>query len=172
MGFSVQEQINRTGRSGPSIIKSSNGRSVTTKIDLTTFYAGLDERARRIHAAARPAAQAGVQVIYDQARINVPMSKKGHWFHGSQFKKTGKKYYFTPGSLKSAIYQVFSEKKSSATVKTYHVSWNREKAPYAWMVEFGTSRAPAHPFLMPAIVNRRQDAIKAMKTRFLQELRT
>lgn len=168
MGFSVQEQINRGG--GTKVYSATASKSLRARIDLTQFEVALDEKLRKIRAAARPAAQAGAQVIYDQARLNVPVSKKGHWFYGSSYKTTGKKYYFEAGSLKNSIYQVFSEKKSSATRKTYHVSWNYKEAPYAWMVEFGTSRAPAHPFLAPAITGKRNDAVIAMKARFLKEM--
>jgi hypothetical protein len=51
--------------------------------DLKQLKTALDEKKEEFRAATRPAAQAGAQVIYDQARLNVPVSKKGHWFYGT-----------------------------------------------------------------------------------------
>lgn len=109
------------------------------------------------------------KVIYDEAKVNAPESAAEHWFYGRQFKKTGKKYLFQPGTLKRAIYRVYSPEKSGLTVKTYRVSWNHKKAPYGFMVEFGTSRAAAHPFLRPSL-SRMGDAITAGKTRMAEKL--
>lgn len=139
-------------------------------IDLKQFKESLDQEREKVRAATRPAAQAGAQVIYDQARLNVPVSKKGHWFYGTSFKKTGQKYWFESGSLRNSIYQVYSKDNSSDSKATYHVSWNRTKAPYAWMVEFGTSRAPAHPFLGPAIIEKSAEAAQAMKQKFIERV--
>jgi len=139
-------------------------------MDLTAFKNALDDEKRKFNEAARPAAQAGAQVIYDLARLKVPVSSKSHWFHGSSFKKTGQKYFFTPGSLRDSIYQVYSKDNSNESKATYHVSWNRTEAPYAWMVEFGTSRAPAHPFMRPAIVEGRKKAIEAVKAEFVSRV--
>lgn len=138
------------------------------KINLGQFKEAMGEQREKYSAAARPAAQAGAQVIYDLARSKVPVSSKGHYFHGKSFKVNGTKYYFAAGSLKSSIYQVFSKDNSSATKATYHVSWNQTKAPYAWMVEFGTSRAPAHPFMGPAILEGQAKAVQAMRDEFVR----
>lgn len=140
-------------------------------IDLSQFNAALEAEREKFNAAARPAAQAGVQVIYDQARANVPVSAKGHWFHGTSFKKTGMKYWFNAGSLRASIYQAFSQDNSSATKATYHVSWNRKKAPYAWMVEFGTSRAAAHPFMGKAIKEKSDAAAQMMRRTFIEKVK-
>ena len=81
-------------------------------------------------------------------------SKKGHWFYGSSFKISGKRYWFESGSLQRAIYHVHSKENSNDSGRnTYHVSWNWKKAPYGYMVEFGTVKARAHPFLRPAYNN-------------------
>ena len=121
--------------------------------------------------AARPAAQAGAQVFYDEVKRLAPKSKKGHWFHGTSFKINGKKYWFESGTLSRAIYQVYSRDKSGAGVATYHVAWNHQKAPYGFMVEFGTSKNPAHPFLRPAAA-KAGEVRAAITDRFLVELRT
>lgn len=138
------------------------------EFDLTSLKAALADKQARIQAATRPAAQAAAQVIYEKARLNVPVSGKGHWFHGTSFKKTGQKYWFDSGSLRNSIYQVYSKDNSSEHKATYHVSWNTKKAPYAWMVELGTSRAPAHPFMGPAIASSSGAASAAMKHKFIE----
>lgn len=100
--------------------------------------------------ALRPAAQEGAQVLYDEVRTKVPVSAEAHWFHGKSFKKNGKKYLFQPGTLRSAIYQVHSKDNSGQMFHTYHISWNHRKAPYGFMVEYGTANAPPKFFLRNA----------------------
>lgn len=78
----------------------------------------------RIEAAgrdklARPVAQAGAQVLYDEVKTRV----------GAIGKKTG--------NLQSAIYQAFSADNSRAGHAVYHVSWNLKKAPHGRLIEFG-----------------------------------
>lgn len=118
--------------------------------DLRSLERVVDEMAEEVQQAVRPAAQAGAQVLYERVKLNVRSSTKGHWFHGTSFKKNGTKYWITPGNLNRAIYQAFVEKLSSADQSTYRISWNHKKAPYGHMVEYGTVRAPAHPFIRPA----------------------
>jgi HK97 gp10 family phage protein len=145
---------------------------VSIKIDLKSLKAELQVTQKRIQAAGRPAAQAAAQVIYEAARINAPVSDAAHFFYGKGYKLTGVRYGpFKPGNLRDSIYQVFSEKKSSATVKTYHVSWNRLKAPYGAMVELGTSSAPAHSFIGKAIAEKGSEATQAMKRVFIEEVK-
>jgi HK97 gp10 family phage protein len=112
-------------------------------------------------------AAAMAKVVYDEARANAPVSEKEHYFYGSSYKKTGQKYLFVPGTLRASIYRVYSESRSTTDRKTYQVSWNHTKAPYGYMVEFGTSRAPAHPFMRPA-ADRLPDAVKAGRERMKQ----
>ena len=149
------------------------GHAVST-FSVTTDLSGLRKRLGTVVAhceeAARPAAQAGAQVFYDRVRELVPTGREGHWFHGTSFKKYGTKYWFNAGTLKAAVYQVYSKDNSGQGFATYHVAWNHKKAPYGFMVEFGTSKAPAHPFLRPA-----RDAAarvsQAMHDRYLAELK-
>ena len=54
---------------------------------------------------------------------------------------------------------------------TYHIAWNHQKAPYGFMVEFGTSRAPAHPFLRPAYTAVATAALRAVRDRMLSEVK-
>ena len=107
---------------------------------------GLDEalraKAEQLTQAARPAAQAGAQLLYDAARAAAPVSKAAHMFMGTSYRTSGQAYLFQPGSLRSSIYQVFSADSSADGLATYHVSANPKKAPYALWVEAG--RAQRH----------------------------
>jgi HK97 gp10 family phage protein len=86
------------------------------------------------------------------------------------------RYYFEPGSLRDSIYQAFSKDNSSEfgggyRNATFHVAWNHRKVPYGHMVEFGTSRAPAHPFLRPAYDAKVQITLTAARGTFAKRLK-
>lgn len=115
------------------------------------WEAGLDGLAKKLkNNVARAGAQAMAQAVYDDAKRLAPISEGPHVFHG-----THAKYEFNAGTLRASIYQVYSQDRSTGERKEYHVSWNHQKCPYGFMVEFGTSRAPAHPFLWPAYEQNR-----------------
>lgn len=144
--------------------------------DLAAFERSVNATKEQMHKAVRPAAQAGAQVIYSMAKANASMlrSDREHWFYGTAAKNAPKGQKkalaygpFKPGSLYESIYQAYSKDNSSSTRATYHVSWNRDKAPYAAMVEFGTSRAAPHPFLGPAIHDGEEAALDAMEITFM-----
>lgn len=120
------------------------------KFDLNQLKASLNATREKVSEARRPAAQAAAEVIYQEARLNAPV-------------KTGK--------LRSAIYQVHSEDNSGETKTTYHIGVNRRKAPHAHLVEFGTSRAPAHPFLGKAVHEKGTAALQAMRRAFIQRVK-
>jgi hypothetical protein len=79
----------------------------------------LDALGNDALAAARPAAQAGAQVFYDQMKSNV--------------RRLGK----VSGNLDSAVYQAYSKRNSRKGVAVYHVSWNARKAPHGHLLENG-----------------------------------
>ena len=108
-------------------------------------------------------------VIYLEAKSRAPVSGKPHYFYGRSSRKNGIKYLIQPGTLRDAIYRVYSPEKSNDTLKMYRVSWNHTKAPHGFMVEFGTSRAAARPFMGPSL-SRLDDAIAAGKTRMAKKL--
>lgn len=98
---------------------SGGKSSVTFSMDTSGLNQWLDELQAEALAAVRPAAQAGAQVLYDEVKRNVARLKR----------KTG--------NLDRAIYQAFSPDNSADGRVTYHVSWNRRKAPHGHLVEFG-----------------------------------
>ncbi|HQS59732.1 MAG: hypothetical protein B7Y56_03035 [Gallionellales bacterium 35-53-114] len=115
----------------------------------------------------RNGAQAAAQVFYDEAKARCPVSEHAHFFYG-----THQKYFFPSGTLKNALYQVYSKDRSGNGVQTYHVSWNHRKAPYGFMVEFGTSNAPAHPFIRPTYEAVKSAAGDAANQRMAEKLKT
>ena len=135
-------------------------------MNVAQFKEQLQATTNELQKATRPAAQAGAQIIYDAARLNAPVSKKPHKFYGTH------KVYgpYAPGNLRDSIYQVFSKSNSYKDVSAYHISWNADKAPYGWMVELGTSKAPAHSFVGKAVTETRTQVRQAIKERYLQEV--
>jgi len=125
--------------------------------DTAGLIRDLEIFAARLTGGARRAAQAGAQVMYDEVLLNIPESDKTHVFYG-----THQKYTFSPGTLRRSIYQVYSKDHSGYTHATYHVSWNHKECPYGFMVENGTSRAAAHPFIRKAWENRNKGLEEVM----------
>lgn len=151
--------------------------TVSMSLDLGALGATIDAMAADVEAAARPAAQAGAEVLYQEVRRNVQRIKR----------KTG--------NLASSIYQAYSADNSGPGRATYHISWNARKAPHGHLVEFGhlqryevthdpkTGRfvthkdrplaaplqIPGRPFVRPAIA-KMPEAEMAMRERFLAEL--
>lgn len=148
--------------------------------------------------AARPAAQAGAQVFYDETKLRAPESKAPHFFYGRLAKGSTTRtiYPFDPGDLKKSIYQTFSKDNSSKSVATYHIAWNHQTVPYGFMVEFGhvqtrkvyigsdglwyTSKAllddgpkvvKPRPFLRPSADAKRGEAIAAANARWIADMK-
>lgn len=156
---------------------SGGKNSFSINVDTSGLERWLDGLGDEAEAAARPAAQAAAQVLYDEVKRNVGRIKR----------KTG--------NLERSIYQVFSAAKSSEAKATYHISWNARKAPHGHLVEFGhlqryeisfdpnTKRfttnkdrplpAPklvaAQPFLRPAMAKFPQ-ALEAAKSELFRRL--
>lgn len=135
-------------------------------MNVAKFKEELRATAAELGRATRPAAQAGAQVIYDRAKALVPTSSRAHKFYG-QNKVYGP---YSPGTLRDAIYQAFSKDNSFRDVSTYHISWNADKAPYGGMVEFGTSKAPAHSFIAAAVTETRSAVREIMRQRYIEEV--
>lgn len=124
--------------------------SVNTKL-ATNFNFDLDKFAQKVREEVLIAGTAAMaNVIYEEVHTRVPVDT---------------------GTLRDAIYRVYSPEKSSDANKLYRISWNKKKAPHGHLVEFGTSRAPAHPFIRPA-ADRLPDAIRAGNERMAEKLKS
>lgn len=143
--------------------------SARIKVDIGKFKEQLRATADVLNQATRPAAQAGAHLVYERAKLIVAtelVSKRSHMFHGTHAVYGP----YNPGTLRDSIYQVFSKDNSFTDVSTYHVSWNADKAPYGAMVEFGTSKAPAHSFIGRAVAETRKQVRETMKQRYIDEV--
>ncbi len=139
---------------------------MAVRMNVAAFKEQLRAEVDKLHAATRPAAQAGAQIIYERARIEAPVSADSHFFY-----IRGKKYGpYAPGTLRDSIYQVFSKDNSFKDVSTYHISFNKSEAPYGFIVHNGTSRTAAHPFISKAVVETRSQVRQAIKARYLEEV--
>lgn len=139
---------------------------MSIRMNVASFKEQLRAKVDVMHAATRPAAQAGVQIIYDRARINAPVSQDSHFFY-----IRGKKYGpYPPGNLRDSIYQVYSKDKSYKDVSTYQISFNKSEAPYGYIVHNGTSRTAADPFISKSVVETRAAVRDAIKTRYIAEV--
>lgn len=139
---------------------------MAVRMNVAAFKEGLRAKVDKLHAATRPAAQAGAQIIYERARLEAPVSADSHYFY-----IRGKKYGpYAPGTLRDSIYQVFSKDNSYKDVSTYHISFNKSEAPYGFIVHNGTSRTAAHPFIAKAVVETRTQVRAAIKARYLEEV--
>ena len=145
--------------------------SLRIKFDTREINRALDKITAASSQAIRPAAQAGADELYNTARALCPVSDNDHFFYGTSYKKTGQRYFFKSGNLRDSIYQVFSADNSGKDRATYHIAWNHTKAPYGFMVEYGTSRAPAHPFLRPAYDAAKSSALQAASTEYQSRMR-
>lgn len=163
-------------------------------VDLSSVDRAMDGVVDKARKAARPAAQAMAQVLYDEMRRRVPVGKKAGFFMGTSYAKTGQKYFFEAGNLKRWVYQHHQAKSTPGHV-FYSVGVNEKKAPYGHMVEYGymmryevsfdpkTGRFTTHkdrplpapklvaarPFVRPAMA-KFEAARQAGRQRLLQEL--
>lgn len=101
----------------------------------SNIEAGLTKLEERIKEKTLLSAVAAMgRVIYDEVKLNTLPPRMG--------RKTGK--------LHEAIYRVYADDLSDLDTKVYRVSWNKKKAPHGHLLENGTSRMPAKPFIRPA----------------------
>lgn len=99
--------------------KYAQKTSFKMELDTSSLNDLIDEIGAAIEEAARPAAQAAAQVLYEEVHRNV----------ASIGRETG--------NLANAIYQAFSKDNSAPGHATYHVSWNGSKAPHGHLLEYG-----------------------------------
>lgn len=78
--------------------------------------------------------------VYEEVRLNASGARAPEGKPDSRTK-----------ALYNAIYRAYIPERSSDAVKVYFVTWRHADAPHGHLVEFGTSRSPAHPFVRPAV---------------------
>lgn len=138
--------------------------TLKVEFDMRGIDAHLAKLTKTVGDAIRPAAQAGAQVFYNEVRARAPRSEKAH-------STKGKKHTFQPGNLQRAIYQAFSPEDSADGKRaSYNVSWNKKKAFYGHMVEFGTSRQAPASFLRSSYEAKKGAAAQAAQAELLKRL--
>jgi HK97 gp10 family phage protein len=101
----------------------------------------LDATIKKKVLFAGAASMAGT--IVEEVRFNVSPPKMG----------------IVTGNLHNSIYWAHAEDRSTDESVAYHVSWNKKKAPHGHLLEYGTSRMTAKPFMRPAYDAKIHDAI-------------
>lgn len=133
---------------------------ISIAFDFSKLAAKLDRFAKIVTEGARPAAQAGAQVFYDEVKQRAStVGGEG------QFSKPGQAPLVKSGALRDAIYQAFADKESGYFRATYRISYNKKKAWYGRLLENGTSNMKARPFLRPSYDAKREEAIRAVNKR-------
>lgn len=115
--------------------------------DLARFEKKIQEKVL-IEGAAGMA-----KVLYDEVKLNASPPRLGR----------------VTGNLENSIYRVYSPERSGDALKTYRISWNKKKAPHGHLIEFGTSRMAAKPFVRPAF-DHMEAAIKVGMARMKAKL--
>ena len=127
---------------------------------------GLDRFAKKVQnqiALSGVAAMAGV--IYDEVKLNTSGARKTG---------PGSPPGTLTGNLDASIYRVYAKDKSGDQGQVYRVSWRHTGSAkgggnHGHLLEFGTIRAPAYPFLRPAL-SKINDAIRAGQDRMRARL--
>lgn len=94
--------------------------------------------------ALRPAAYAMANVFYSEMRLRAPIYTGPIYTNP----KTGIPRT-RPGQLRDAIYHWHDDKKSSADRQIYAIGPNKKKAPHWHLVEYGTVKMAARPYVRP-----------------------
>lgn len=144
-------------------------------IDIETKFSGdLDSELDKFEARIKGAiilsgVAAAANVIYERVKANAPISERAHFFKG-QNQTYGP---YQPGSLQRAIYRAYAKERSSDGHQVYVVRWRTQKppigVPYGFMVEYGTSKISANPFMRRAL-SQMPTAIKAGMTRMSERM--
>lgn len=124
------------------------------------FTAALDRLAKQTaEAIIYSGAAEAARVIYAEVKLNTS---------GTKPKTPG----IVTGNLSESIYWAKDTDASTNSRAVYSISWNKSKAPHGHLLEFGTSRMPAYPYVRPAMAQM-DEAVKQglarMKVRY-QEL--
>lgn len=118
--------------------------------------ASLEKFAKRIQDDVVIAGVAtAARVIYDEAKLNTSQGKPG----------------IVTGNLHRSIYRKFIKDRSTGPRKIYRISWDRRIAPHGHLIEFGTARSPAYPFIRPAFDSKINQAIDAGKIRMAEKIK-
>lgn len=100
--------------------------------------------------ALRPAAYRVARIMYDEMKLRVPVHT---------------------GTLRDAIYHWHDDKRSTAGKQVYVIGPNKKKAPHWHLVEFGTARSAARPYIRSTYDAKITYALKAGKARLAEKIK-
>ena len=106
------------------------------------------------------AVSAGAEVVRAEAALRAPR------YSG----KVGKDHP-PAGTLKASIYKAAIPEECTATRETWKVDV-RKRAYYAHMVEFGTVKMAARPFMRPAFDAKQAEVVEVMRTKIAAAIAT
>ena len=101
--------------------------------------------------ALRPAAAAAAEVFYGEMKLRT-----------ASFAHTG--------TLNASIYQWHDTKLSGQNKQVYAIGPNKIKAPHWHLVEFGTIRSAAHPYIRPTWDSKLAAAMEAGNKRLSEKI--
>jgi HK97 gp10 family phage protein len=136
---------------------------IGAELDITRALSKLDSFTKKVSVGVRPATQAGTQVFYNE--VAQRLSKLGA---PGQYSAPGQAPLSQSGDLKLSIYQFYVKEESSDTRATFLISWRKKDAFYGRMLENGTSKMAARPFLRPSFDAKQVAAIQAVRSRLTQ----
>jgi HK97 gp10 family phage protein len=113
--------------------------------------AGLHKFAAELRAKAmRPAAYAAARVLYDEMALRVPTYS---------------------GRLKDSIYHWHDDKKSGNGREVYAIGPNKRLAPHWHLVEYGTVKMVARPYIRPTFDGLIGWAMDAARSRLAEKMK-
>lgn len=123
----------------------------------------------------RKALRPGARIILEEIRNQAPVGTREHAYYTGRVKgqkkgngKGQKVRTMKPGNLKRS-FTIMTFKRSP---DLFVAPRTGKKTPYdgfyAPLVEFGTSKMPAQPFIRPAVASKRNDAQKAIIRRAVE----
>lgn len=132
----------------------------------TSLNAFVDEVREK---AFRPSAFAAVSVLYDEMHLRTPVGPT----RKIKIKATGTVITREGGTLKASIYRYHDVKKSDKSKQIYAVGPNKRKAPHWHMVEYGTVKSAANPYIRPtydAKIGKALDTATEVMTKEIEKL--
>lgn len=107
----------------------------------------------------KKAVKSGIEEAYKKAEATIPV---GHVAHYVRMKKGGTKLLVAPGFAKQSL-RTISTINGAKNVASGILSVRKAAFYIIQFIEFGTSKIPAHPWLLPAFYGSRSAQEEALK---------
>lgn len=125
---------------------------IDISFNVDDLKAQLNKLASDIQTTAiRSAAYAASKVIYEELKIRVPVG--------------------ATGNLRDSLYQYHDTKLSVNGKHVYSIGPNKKKAPHWHLLEYGTVRMAAKPFIRPTYDAKITEAMQAASVRLHEKVK-